>query len=190
MGFDGDVPRRLVQQNVFSPRSPVYSPGLGQPWHAFFTRAIEALELESVGYHQVLAGLVFEMLARLHALGREEKLGGSLDDAVVSKAKFQVMERLAEKIDWEEMARDLNVSYSSLRHAFQQHTGFSLYQYQLQLRVNKAKTLLNTTPRSVKEIAGQVGFDCPYHFSNLFKRKTGVSPVAWRHDARGGGWVV
>jgi transcriptional regulator GlxA family with amidase domain len=84
------------------------------------------------------------------------------------------------------MARELRVSYSSLRHAFQQHTGFSPYQYQLQLRLDKAKSLLNSTPQSVKEIATQVGFDCPYHFSTLFKRKTGRSPVAWRCDVRGG----
>lgn len=190
IGFDGDLPRRLRQQNILSPKKPVFSPGLGKQWYSLFARAIEALELESVGYHQHLASLAFEMLTRLHTLGREERLGDALDDVVVNKVKFLVMERLSEKIDWEEMARDLNVSYSSLRHAFQQHTGFSPYQYQLQLRLNKAKTLLNTTQQSVKEIASKVGYDCPYHFSNLFKRKTGRSPVAWRHDARGGGWVA
>jgi len=187
IGFDGDVPRRLVQQNILSPKSPVFSPGLGEAWHELFTHAIEALELEPVGHHQLLAGLTYEMLTRLHALGREEKLAGTLDNAVVSKAKYLVMERLKEKIDWEDLARELHVSYSSLRHAFQQHTGFSLYQYQLQLRLNKAKSLLNSTQHPVKEIAARIGFDCPYHFSNLFKRKTGLSPLAWRHDARGGG---
>ncbi len=187
IGFDGDVPRRLVQQNILSPKSSVFSPGLGETWHELFTGAIEALELEPVGHHQLLAGLTYEMLTRLHAMGREEKLGGTLDNAVVSKAKYLVMERLKEKIDWEDLAGELHVSYSSLRHAFQQHTGFSLYQYQLQLRLNKAKSLLNSTPLSVKEVASRIGFDCPYHFSNLFKRKTGLSPVAWRHDARGGG---
>jgi AraC-like DNA-binding protein len=187
IGFDGDVPRHLVQQNILSPKTPVFSPGLGGSWHELFTRAIEALELESVGYHQILAGLTFEMLARLHALGRVEELGASHDNSIVRKTKYLIMERLKEKIDWDALARDLHVSYSSLRHAFQQHTGFSLYQYQLQLRLNKAKSLLNTTPQSVKEIAQQIGFDCPYHFSTLFKRKTGLSPVAWRHDAHGGG---
>lgn len=189
IGFDGDVPRRLVRENVFSPKSPVFSPGLGKPWHELFTRAIESLELEPVGQHQILAGLAFEMLTRLHALEREEKLEAGLDDTIVRKTKYFIMERLKEKIDWEELARDLHVSYSSLRHAFQQHTGFSPYQYQLQLRLDKAKSLLNSTPQSVKQIASQIGFDCPYHFSNLFKRKTGLSPVAWRHDARGGGWT-
>lgn len=186
IGFDGDVPRRLMQQNILSPKTPVFSPGLGRPWHEMFTRAIEVLELEPVGHPQLLAGLTFEILTRLHVLGREEKLADPLDNAVVCKAKYLVMERLKEKIDWEELAGELHVSYSSLRHAFQQYTGFSLYQYQLQLRLNKAKSLLNGTQLSVKEIAGQIGFDCPYHFSTLFKRKTGLSPVAWRHDARGG----
>lgn len=187
IGFDGDVPRRLVRKSTISPKSPVFSPGLGRSWHELFTRAIEVLELETAGYHQILAGLTFEMLTRLHAQDRVEKLGNTRDNAVVRKAKYLIMERLKEKIDWEELARDLHVSYSSLRHAFQQHTGFSPYQYQLQLRLNKAKILLNSTPQSVKEIARQIGFDCPYHFSNLFKRKTALSPLAWRHDARGGG---
>lgn len=189
IGFDGDVPRRLVRQNILSPRSPVFSPGLGRSWHELFTRAIGALELESVGYHQILAGLTFEMLTRLHAQDRVEKLGNTRDNAVVRKTKYLIMERLREKIDWDELAKDLHVSYSALRHAFHQHTGFSPYQYQLQLRLSKAKSLLNSTPQSVKEIARQIGFDCPYHFSSLFKRKTGMSPVAWRHDARGGGWA-
>jgi AraC-like DNA-binding protein len=189
VGFDGDLPRRLMQQNIFSPTSPVFSPGLGKPWHDLFTQVIEAVEQEPVGYQQILARLAFEMLTRLHTLGREEKLGAVLDDTVVRKAKYLIMERLNEKIDWEELARELHVSYSLLRHAFQQHTGFSPYQYQLQLRLDKAKSLLNSTPLPVKEIASQTGFDCPYHFSKIFKRKTGLSPVAWRHDARGGGWV-
>ena len=92
IGFDGDVPRRLMQQSIFSPQAPVFSPGLGKPWHEVFTRAIEILELEPVGYHQLLSSLVLEMLTLLHALDREERLGDILDDAVVSKAKFLVME--------------------------------------------------------------------------------------------------
>lgn len=186
IGFDGEVPRRLLQKNILSPKFPVFSPGLDGSWHELFTRAIEALELEAVGYHQILAGLTFEMLTRLHAQDREKKLGAGQDNAMVRKAKYLIAQDLKEKIDWDELARGLHVSYSSMRHAFQQHTGFSLYQYQLQLRLSKAKTLLNTTPLPVKEIARQIGFDCPYHFSALFKRKTGLAPATWRHNAQGG----
>jgi AraC-like DNA-binding protein len=188
IGFDGEIPRRITSRGCFSSEDPVFSPGLGGSWHRLFTQMIELLELEPVGYQQLLSGLVYRMLTRLHALHQEEELGESFNDTVIRKTKYLLMEKLKEKIVWEELAGDLNVSYSWLRHNFQQYTGFSLYQYQLQIRIEKAKSLLNTTLLPVKEIATHVGFDCPYHFSHLFKRKTGRSPEAWRHDARGGGW--
>lgn len=187
VGFDGEIPRRLMQRGCFAPKSPVFSPGLGSSWHELFAGVIELLEMEPMGYHQLLSGLTYQMLTRLHALSREEKLSDTFKDTVIRKAKYLVMEQLVTKIDWEELARELHVSYSWLRHTFQEYTGFSPYQYQLQLRLNKAKILLNGTSHSVKEVASEVGFDCPYHFSHLFKRKIGMSPEAWRHDARGGG---
>lgn len=188
IGFDGEIPRRLMQGEIFSPKRPVFTPGLGKPFCDLFSRVIETLELDPVGYQQLLSGLTYEILTRLHALGGEQQLAETGDDTLVQKAKYLVMERLTDRIDWEDMAQQLHVSYSALRRAFHQHTGFSMYQYQLQLRLNKAKTLLNTTALSVKEIAHQTGFDCPYHFSSIFKRKIGRSPQAWRHDAHGGGW--
>jgi len=126
----------------------------------------------------MLAGLAFQILGRLHVSGRAEKVDGDVNEAIIRKAKYLLMEHLAERVDWESLARELHVSYSWLRHTFRQHTGFSLHQYQLQLRLNKAKSLLNDSAYPVKEVAAQIGFDCPYHFSHLFKRKTGLSPEA------------
>ena len=189
LGFDGEIARNLLRAGCFSPKEPVFSLGLSESWQESFGRVIEVIELEPLGHAQILAGLAFQILARLHVAGRAEKIGGDFNQAVIQKAKYLIMERLASKIDWESLALDLHVSYSVLRHAFRQHTGFSMYQYQIQLRLNKAKGLLNGTTQSVKEVACQVGFECQYHFSHLFKRKTGLSPKSWRHDARGGDWA-
>lgn len=187
IGFDGDVPRRLSKLQIISPKSPLFSPGLGGSVQELFTKAIEVMEQETLGYHQILAGIAFELLTRLHAQDRVSKLAESPGGAVVTTVRNLIEQRLHEQIDWDELAQDLQVSYSTLRQAFQRHTGFSPYQYQLQLRLDKAKMLLNTSPLPVKEIARQIGFDCPYHFSSFFKRKIGLSPAAWRHNAHGGG---
>jgi hypothetical protein len=45
---------------------------------------------------------------------------------------------------------------------------------------NKAKNLLINSGKSVSEIAYELGFDYPNHFSKLFKSKTGVSPSEYR----------
>lgn len=189
IGFDGDVARNLLRGRCFLPQEPVFYPGVDDVWRERFDQAIELLEMEPLGYAQILAGLTFQILAHLHVVGRSEKIGSDFNEAIMRKAKLMVMERLATRIDWESLAHDLHVSYSWLRHVFRQHTGFSLHQYQLQLRLNKAKSLLGSTVHTVKEISNIVGFECPYHFSHLFKRKIGRSPEAWRSDARGAGWT-
>jgi AraC-like DNA-binding protein len=33
---------------------------------------------------------------------------------------------------------------------------------------------------NVKEIAALLAFESPFHFSNVFKQKTGMSPSQWR----------
>jgi AraC-like DNA-binding protein len=185
IGFDGDTPRRLLSQNVFSPKSPMFSLGLNGELEKLFSQIFVTLRLEAIGYRQVLAGFAFTMLAHLQAVELGQSICGTVDEAVVQKARLLVVERLFEAIDWPKMAQELRVSYSLLRHAFKQHTGFSPHQYQLQLRLEKAKTLLSGTSYSVKEIATTTGFNCPYHFSTLFKRKLGISPLAWRHNGTG-----
>jgi AraC-like DNA-binding protein len=46
--------------------------------------------------------------------------------------------------------------------------------------MQRAKTLLHTTNKSVQEIAEQLGFQNQSHFGTFFKRHEGLSPVAYR----------
>ncbi len=46
--------------------------------------------------------------------------------------------------------------------------------------IDKAKELLSTTELSVSEIAYQLGFEYPQSFNKLFKKKTNISPLAYR----------
>ncbi|WP_327170898.1 AraC family transcriptional regulator [Mycolicibacterium fortuitum] len=55
------------------------------------------------------------------------------------------------------------------------------YQFLLDLRIDRAKTLLLTTQQTVAEIASSVGFSTPSHFATAFRRRVGVSPSAYRH---------
>ena len=46
--------------------------------------------------------------------------------------------------------------------------------------VIQAKRLIYFTPKQVKEIAYELGFDEPGHFSNFFKNKTGKYPADFK----------
>ena len=50
----------------------------------------------------------------------------------------------------------------------------------LQLRIHRAKQLLLGTDLTVAEIAYRCGMDDPGYFSTLFRKATGITPVAFR----------
>jgi transcriptional regulator GlxA family with amidase domain len=54
----------------------------------------------------------------------------------------------------------------------------------LQLRIGRARELLLGTNLSVKQIAYALRFASPYHFSKIFKKKTGMAPQQWRERTR------
>ncbi len=47
--------------------------------------------------------------------------------------------------------------------------------------IEKAKTLLLNTDFKVGEVAYNLGFEYPQHFSKLFKSKTGLNPSEYRN---------
>jgi len=59
---------------------------------------------------------------------------------------------------------------------FKQYTGIAPVQYQLDLKIRRAREMLVSTDRTIKEIAYDLGFQSIHYFSRLFKKKTGVAP--------------
>ena len=180
VGFDGDVVRRWVKNKFFSPHLPVFNPGQEEKWLTLFTELTAVIKFNRPALQQVMAGFTAQMLGLLYS-GQQAGLAG--DDQVlliVQKAIARMQTELESGLNAQALARELNVSYSSFRHTFQQHTGSSPHQYLLELRLVRARNLLTQTPRSIKEIAQQAGFDDEHYFCRFFKMKTGLTPGQWR----------
>lgn len=60
------------------------------------------------------------------------------------------------------------------------YTGRSLHQYLIDIRINKAIGLLETTDKKIHEISLEVGFSDAPHFSRTFRKFTGKSPSDYR----------
>lgn len=59
-------------------------------------------------------------------------------------------------------------------------TGYQPMEYVLVLRVEEAKTMLESGERAVETVGQLVGYEDPTSFRRLFKRKAGLSPAAYR----------
>lgn len=64
---------------------------------------------------------------------------------------------------------------------FKEKTGKTIHRYQMDIRLNRAITLLSEGRISVSEVALTVGYDNFSYFSRLFKNRTGVSPKEYRN---------
>ena len=87
-----------------------------------------------------------------------------------------------------EIAERAGVSESTLAEGFRAVTGRGPVDYLIDLRISRARLLLKTSGARVAQIATQVGIPDVYHFSKLFKKRTGLSPLQYRNraDAAGG----
>ena len=102
--------------------------------------------------------------------------------AAVSAALALFKNRIRQPVRHEELARLCRVSYSTLRTAFLRETGMTPGQCQLSLRLEEAQRLLADSTDRITAIAEQTGFCNQKHFSMIFKRKLGLSPLAYRRQ--------
>lgn len=72
----------------------------------------------------------------------------------------------------------LNRSY--LSQLFRQKTGKKFIDFLNDVRIEKAKELLTTTDKKMYQISKSSGYDNTKYFFRIFKKKTGMSPQAWR----------
>lgn len=74
----------------------------------------------------------------------------------------------------------LNMSPNYLSDLLRKETGKSAKEHIYAFVVNMAKNKLLGSSSSISEIAYDLGFEYPQHFSKLFKKQTGKSPAQYR----------
>ena len=79
-----------------------------------------------------------------------------------------------------DLARHAKMSVSAFAHAYPRRAGESPYRTVQRLKLEAAKRLLLQDGLSVKECAERLGFSSEFHFSRLFKRLEGMSPMRYR----------
>jgi AraC-like DNA-binding protein len=91
-----------------------------------------------------------------------------------------IEENLASYITLEDIARAGNMSKSHLNEWFRAVTGMTPYEYLLVSRVERAVELLRSTDMTVLDISETCGFSNLANFNKAFKKRTGLTPQAYR----------
>src|SRR2546427_9334454 len=98
------------------------------------------------------------------------------------------MERHLERtLSVAELARRVNLSVSRFAHLFHTELGRPPARYLRELRLDRARALVDESTLSIKEIMAAVGINDPTHFARDFGRRHGASPRRIRAPARSPG---
>jgi AraC family transcriptional regulator len=85
-----------------------------------------------------------------------------------------------------ELAASVGVHPVTLARAFRRSFGCTVGEYLRRLRIERAAERLASGTQPLAEIALAAGFADQSHFSNVFRRRVGMSPSVYRREARGG----
>ena len=185
VSFKGSYPDDLMVKDFFSLEKPIVDIGFNEYFLDLFQRLIETVKSAELGYQLVIPGITLEILGIINAISKFKNVSQTNPTArLISKAKFIFQEAIEDTINIEEMVKELPMGYSKFRKVFKQMTGFTPNQYYLEMRLNKAKSLLISTDLNIVEISHLTGFETLFYFSALFKKKNGVSPKFYRRSIK------
>ena len=167
---------------------PVYKTGseLKQKLMRLCTSMSAENDVYKIGrYYMMQSYLIQYMLAVL----RDDQLPGEPGGHVAFESinKNRIVEEIilffeehySEKISLELISENMYISPFYISKIFKMVTGDTPIRYLINIRLDKAKQLLENSPDlNVREIADRVGYDDAYHFSKLFKKRFGIPPTS------------
>lgn len=84
------------------------------------------------------------------------------------------------RITIKELAEHLKLSESYLSRLFKKEMGVSVSDYIIDLKIEKARNLLQFSEYSITEIANYLSFASQSHFIQVFQKKVGMTPHKFR----------
>ena len=95
-----------------------------------------------------------------------------------------VQKNYSKKISLNDLCQEYHLSKTWLCKCFLQANNMTIFEYKTMLQINAAKKLLRSSDHSIEKIAQLVGFSSSRHFSSMFKKHNGTTPLHWRKNFR------
>lgn len=126
-----------------------------------------------------LQGIFIEIISRISVAVKENQYSS---EALIIKNFLD--SNTGRIVSSKELAKLIFRSKDYCQKLFLREFNTTPYAYQLEQKMQIAKSLLLNSQMSVGEIAGKVGYSDIHYFSNLFRKKCGLRPLAYRKGKR------
>lgn len=161
----GDVPVKVRADNFDSFRT-------------IFSKAVATFGTNTPGVTLLVKAQIFELIHMFFMQVLRTRAGNN-EYELIEKAREYIEENFSAEISAKELSAMCNMSETSLRRKFREYIGQPPLDYQIGLRIRKARELLLERKYNVSEVGRTVGFEDVNYFSRIFKKRVGVSPQTY-----------
>jgi len=102
---------------------------------------------------------------------------------IVRMSQNYIMQNYMQKISLNEVSEYVGLSEGYFSKLFTKEANNTFIQYLTNLRIEKAKELLNDPNKKIYEVCEEVGYESVEHFSRIFKKYTEISPKKYQKIA-------
>lgn len=144
-----------------------------------FKTAVKTWTIRGFAYHNQCMLLLYSIILALQTESKAQYIGSRAKRLVESAEDFIKCNLSDTKLSVASVADRLGISPEYLRRIFKCECKSSPKQYILELRIERAKELLNIGEMKVCAVGEVCGFESPSHFSAEFKKATSFTPTEY-----------
>lgn len=149
---------------------------------AFVDKLEEELRTRPAGFKFMATASFMQIVGYLSRCFAKAKNPDSRALLRIGEAISHLEANYQEPIDLDRLAAIAHMSKRNFMRSFSAAMGSSPIAHLIQLRVNRAASLLRRTDQSVTDIAFQVGFSDSNYFTRQFRKLLGVTPREYRQQ--------
>ena len=173
----------------------------------FFTQMLKAYDIDDRVIHDIDLSGFFEELFKLEELSslndvlciptsrlifdtmmtiaqhKENNISSTRKD-IAYKVRVYLSKCVSSRITMDDISKKFYRSKDDIIRQFKKKYNTTPYNFLIDLRIGRAKNLLINSKKTLAEIANHLCFSSEFHFSNMFKKKVGLSPSEFRKERK------
>lgn len=180
LGFTGTKVHDYLNATTLSSSNPTFTLKSNSNLISCITSVINATKIESNKNLIILSKLYDFFYNLLEEFPNKLPSNKSISETYVEEALSYIQANYQDGITITNMAKHLSIDRSYLHRIFKKHIHISPQEYILNLKIEKASSLLTTTTLKIGDIARSVGYNDTLLFSKIFKKIKKYTPSEYR----------
>jgi AraC-like DNA-binding protein len=135
--------------------------------------ALREMDVNNPLAEMLAEALIMSIIVHVHA--EDEETNESREPKRIREVKQYLEENYLESIPIKQLSRQFGINECDLKKSFKTQFNNTIFGYVQQLRMQRTKKQL-LAGKSIKEVAFEIGYEHPHHFSTAFRKWYNIPP--------------